>query len=71
MGQWVTEVGGQRIGGAEVVLAGADLNGAVTACGVHELPYAPACLAFDPVTDGQRYEHDVEVSPSMDWRLWW
>ncbi len=37
------------------------LDGAVAAGGAHEFLDAPPGLVFDPVTDGQRGEHDAQV----------
>jgi hypothetical protein len=34
----LAEIVGERIGGGDDVLAGLNLNGAVTACGLHEFP---------------------------------
>src|SRR5690606_8161838 len=43
------------------LLAGADLHGAVAACGAHELLDAPTCSVLDPVRDRHGREDDRQV----------
>jgi hypothetical protein len=57
----LAEVVGDWIGGGQDVLAGLDLDLAVAAGGLDELPDRPAGLRLDPAADGQGGEHDSEV----------
>jgi hypothetical protein len=43
------------------LVAGADLHGAVTACGADEFLDAPTGLVLDPVVECEGGEHDVQV----------
>jgi hypothetical protein len=67
----VAEVGRERVFGGEDVLAGADLDGAITACSTDEFLDAPTGLVLDPVADGQCGEHNAQVRLDGISRLWW
>src|SRR5262250_800223 len=49
------------VGGGDGLLAGLDLDLAVAAGGLDELPDRPAGSRLDPAADGEGGEHDVQV----------
>src|ERR1700733_8977492 len=57
----LAEVVGDGVGGGDGLLAGLDLDLAVAAGGLDELPDRPAGLRLDPPADGERCEHDRQV----------
>jgi len=55
------EVAGEGIGGGDGLPSGLDLNGAVSAGCLDELPDRPAGLRLDPAADGEGGAHDREA----------
>jgi len=57
----LAEVVGDGVGGGDDVLAGLDLDLAVAAGGLDELPDRPAGLRLGPPAESERGEHDRQV----------
>lgn len=49
------------VGCGEQLLAGADLEGVVAPCGMHEPRDGPAGALLDEPGEGERGEHDAQV----------
>ena len=65
----LVQVLGDGVGRGDCVVAGLDLDRAVTAGGLDEFLDAPAGLVLDPARDGERGEHNAQVR--VDGLPWW
>jgi hypothetical protein len=59
LGLW--EVVEERVGGGDDVVAGPELDGAVTPGGLHEPADEPSGLVLDPAADSQDGQDDGQV----------